>query len=94
MAEPIYCTPSEFQVLVGAARGESTQEIAEARGVSMGTVRDQLDSMFTRNDVDGGRPKLVARALADGLVIVHGGQPAPAAAVRRTILVARRDVVA
>lgn len=39
VAEPIYCTPSEFQVLVGAARGESTQAIAEARPSAISSTR-------------------------------------------------------
>jgi DNA-binding CsgD family transcriptional regulator len=94
MAEPIYCTPNEFVVLVGAARGQTTEAIAAARGVSAGTVRTQLNSMFARNEVAGGRGELVARALSDGLVMVRGHRPAAASAVRQAILGARRHVVA
>jgi DNA-binding NarL/FixJ family response regulator len=86
VADPISCTPSEFQVLVGAARGQTLQAIAETRGVTRSTVRQQLDCMIVRNDVRGGRAELVARAVSNGLVIVTAGQPAPATAVRRTIL--------
>lgn len=52
LLEPLLdLTAAEAQVAIGLARGQSRQDIASARGVSVGTVNAQLKTIFRKSDV-------------------------------------------
>ena len=59
-------TPAERDVAMFAIKGFSTQDIAELRGVSEGTIKAQTNAIYRKADVNG-RPQLLS-VFIDALV--------------------------
>jgi DNA-binding CsgD family transcriptional regulator len=57
---PPELTPSERDVVLGVLRGDSMAALAQARGRSINTVKNQLRSAYTKLGV-GSRVELVQR---------------------------------
>lgn len=60
-------TPREREVLLAVADGRTTNEIAEALGLSPATIRTHLDHIFTKTGTEH-RAAAVARALRRGWI--------------------------
>ena len=57
-------TPAEADVALFAIKGLSTQDIANLRGVSEGTVKAQTNAIYRKAGVTG-RPQLLSQFLDD-----------------------------
>ena len=68
-----YLTPREREVLTRLARGESTQTLAKAMGVTRSTARSHVQSVLSKLGVHSQREAVIAAA-RHGLVSVETGE--------------------
>jgi DNA-binding NarL/FixJ family response regulator len=68
-----YLTPREREVLTRLARGESTQALAKAMGVTRSTARSHVQSVLSKLNVHSQR-EAVIEAARHGLVSVETGE--------------------
>ena len=68
-----FLTPREREVLTRLARGESTQALAKAMGVTRSTARSHVQSVLSKLGVHSQR-EAVIEAARHGLVSVETGE--------------------
>lgn len=67
LAEVFDLTPAEVQVATAISEGHSLEEIAKRRSVAIGTIREQLKSLFSKTQTNR-QSDLVRRLIALSLV--------------------------
>lgn len=70
-------TPAERDVALFAIKGFSTQDIADLRGVSEGTIKAQTNAIYRKAGVSG-RPQLLSVFIDELVEDVPPGQPSQA----------------
>lgn len=68
--EPPELTELEKETLRLLAKGLSNEQIGDARGVKVPTVRSQLEKIYTKMDVSN-RVEAVVESIRQGVVVVE-----------------------